>query len=78
MKKLVVMFSGWLEIDVNDVELDNIDGDEPITKTAAGWLEERGNIDGLILTDFSEVYKNATDGAFEDIDLSVEDDELDG
>lgn len=82
--KLVCYFSGWFEIDVADVKLIDPQMEDPATgktvvKTAAEWLAERGNIDGLILESFNDANAEATDGSFEELTLKIEkDDDEDG
>lgn len=70
MQNLVVEYSGWFAIDVNDVELYDIKTD--VSKTAAKWLEERGNLEGLILLSFREAEDKSLDGQFESMNLTVE------
>lgn len=70
--KLVVQYSGWFEIDADDVKLTDISGNEAVTKAASEWLAERGNIDGLLLESFTEAHNGATDGEFTELDLEIE------
>jgi hypothetical protein len=74
MKKLVCEFSGWFEISIDNVKLTNpnADDDAEYTKTAAEWLEEKGDIEGLILESFSEAVTTATEGEFMVLILSIE------
>lgn len=72
MVKVVCYFSGWFERDINDVML--LDPTTGTIKTAAEWLVERGNITSLILESFDEEHSNATDGEFEDLTLTIEND----
>lgn len=72
MPKLVCMFSGWFDIDV-----DNVDLTDPLTDktlTAAKWLEEKGNIDDLILTSFHQASGDSDNELFEELTLTVEND----
>jgi len=71
MPNLVCMFSGWFEIDTDSVKLIDTETDE--CKTAAVWLKERGNIDGLILESFNDAHSDSSDGEFDQLDLSIED-----
>lgn len=70
MTKLVCMFSGWMECDVEDVLLTCPQTN--VTKTAAVWLKEKGNIDDLILNNLRDMVTMSTDGEFEQIELSIE------
>lgn len=73
-KKLVCFFSGWVEIDVDDVLLTDPDEQGLVpTKPASQWLNERGNINGLILDSFENLIDDATDGSFEELTLNIED-----
>lgn len=70
MKNLLVQYSGWFSVDIEDVELYDMKTD--ITKTAAKWLEEKGNLDGLILLSFREAEDKSLDGQFEQLNFTVE------
>ena len=73
VKKLYCDFSGSFQIDVNDVKLAHWSNEgDPVVKTAAEWLKERGNIDGLDLEDFAQAFKDALDSDFQELDLSIE------
>lgn len=72
-RKLVVYFGGWCEIAVDDVELC-----DPITmevKTVADWLNSKGNIKGLVLDNFMDVYQNATEEELSELEFHVEDED---
>lgn len=75
--ELVVDFSGWCRIDADKVNLmDCTTGD---VKTAAEWMAERGDIDGLILESLTDAMDNADDLEYSEIDLTIEsedDDEI--
>ncbi len=69
--KIICYFSGWAEQDADDVLLIDPHGDSP-AKSAAQWITEKGNIDGLILDSFNEFNKYATDGEFEELRLEIQ------
>lgn len=72
MKKLRCEFSGWFDVDVEDVRLiGKGEDDDDVIKTAAQWLEEQGNIHGLVLESFRDAEARSLDGEFEQLDLSV-------
>ena len=72
MPKLVCVFSGWCEIDVADVTLICLTTDQE--KTAAQWIADGRAIDDtLMLESFDKMHADATDGAFEELSLHVED-----
>lgn len=73
MKKLVCMFSGWFEVDVNDVMLLNPETRK--VKSASDVLVEHGSIDGWLLESFDDANRFATDGTFEQLDLSIDNDD---
>lgn len=72
MPKLVCYFGGWFENDVEKINL--TDPHSMVTKTAAEWLADKGNIDGLILDSFNDANAEASDGEFTELDLKIEED----
>jgi hypothetical protein len=75
MKKLVCYYGGWFEVPVGSVILQDISGDEAILKTAEQFLNERGNIDELILESFVAAFIASTNGELGELDLHIEDDD---
>jgi hypothetical protein len=75
MAKLVCFFSGWFEIDTNDVLLRNLDTD--IVQTAQQWIESSKEpldlTNGFILESFNDANAAATDGLFEELTLEIQD-----
>jgi hypothetical protein len=69
MEKITVTYSGWCEIDAEDVVFINIQDDSP-NITGKEWLklslEERGN---YILENVNDVIQNSTDGEWTEIDI---------
>lgn len=69
MKKICISFSGWIDIDANDITFDCI-GIDGGSITGVEWLaltvEQRSN---YILTDLVDAQKKAIDGSYEDIDV---------
>lgn len=76
MKKLVCYFSGWFEIDADDVQLVDLSTEPTVTKSAAEFLNEGKDIKKLILADFEGAFRDANDGEFESLELSIEDDDV--
>jgi hypothetical protein len=72
MKKLVCYFSGWFEICIDEVQLTDPHHPDCKTQTAEQWLQERGNINDLILASFNEANEQATNGSFEELRLEIE------
>lgn len=71
MKNLVCYFGGWFEIPVDQVLLVDPDNLE-VKKTAAEWLEERGNVDDLILASFADTLAESQ-STFEELTLEIQD-----
>ena len=76
-KKLLVLFSGWLECDLKAVLVNPMTNE---TNTVEEWLVlnrtqecPNGDIDGLILESFNDCIDNALKIDYTDIDISIED-----
>jgi hypothetical protein len=67
---LVLYFSGWLKLDPERVLLYDLEKDEK--KTAAEFLRERGNIQGLIVDSFNQADETSLDGDYEELTLDLE------
>jgi hypothetical protein len=75
MKKLVVQYSGWFEIPLEEVNLVDLNSADMETKTALEWLIEHGNIDGLALEDFNTALMASSDGELKEMNLEIEEEE---
>lgn len=73
MKKLICDFDGWFEIDPKDVMLVKFENGE--VASAADMIAKYGSIEGCVLQDFSDAFKQATDGLLGTCDLSIEDED---
>lgn len=69
MKKLLCEFNGWFMVDIDKVNLTDCQTNQ--TKTAKEWLDIRDNIDGLLLSDFSNAASQSDDEKFELLDISI-------
>jgi len=72
MSKLVCQFSGWCEIDTDDVKLEDCHHHE--IKSASQWMaENNGELpDGLMLCSFAQLQIDSTGGEYTELDLSIE------
>ena len=71
--KLVCEFSGWFEIDPSQVRLSDMDGKfQYMTKTAAEWIALKGNIDGLVLENFSKSHAESQGNDFTELNLRLD------
>lgn len=79
MKKLVCYFSGWFDCDLNTILVNPMTNE---TNTVEEWLKlnrtqecPNGSIDGLMLESFNDARDNCLNSEFDDLDLTLEDDE---
>ena len=70
MDKLVCYFSGWCEASTEDVKMTDPQSGE--VKTAKEWINEKADLDNLILDSFADMNAIATDGEYEELRIELE------